>query len=44
MTTGNVTLVDKNGTSIQYAVTAGEIIPFRPEKVTAATATVVAWY
>lgn len=44
MTSGNVTIVDKKGTSIQYAVTAGDIIPFRAEKITAATATVVAWY
>lgn len=44
MTAGNVTMVDKKGTSIQYAVVPGEIIPFRPEKITAATATIVAWY
>jgi hypothetical protein len=44
MTSGNITVVDKNNTSIQYAVTAGEILPFRPNKITAATATVVAWY
>ena len=44
MTSGNVTIVDKNNTSIQYAVAAGDIIPFRAHKITAATATVVAWY
>lgn len=44
LTAGNVTIVDKKGTSIQYAVVPGEIIPFRAHKVTAATATVVAWY
>jgi hypothetical protein len=43
MTSGNVTIVDKNGTSIEYAVTAGEILPFRATKITAATATIVAW-
>jgi hypothetical protein len=42
-TTGSATLVDKNGTSIVYALTAGQILPFRPEKVTAATATLIAW-
>ncbi len=41
---GTATIVDRAGTSITYSLTAGEILPLRAVKVTAATATLVAWY
>lgn len=44
LTDGEVTIVDAEGVSIEYPVTAGEILPFRAVKVTAATAVVVAWW
>jgi hypothetical protein len=42
---GNATLVDEAGQSISYpTLIAGSWLPFRPVKVTAATATLIAWY
>lgn len=42
---GNLVLLDKAGRTVTYPVTAGQIIPFRPVQVRAATtATVVGWY
>ena len=40
---GNITMEDDLGTSITIAVDAGPL-PYRPEKITAATATVYALY
>lgn len=41
---GNATIEDKNGVSITYTNLAqGQILPFRGRKVTAATATLIAW-
>lgn len=44
-TMGNLALMDEAGTTIIYAVTAGEILPFGAKRVlaTGTTATVVAW-
>lgn len=41
---GTATIVDEAGTSIVYNLVAGEILPLRAVKVTAATATLIAWY
>ena len=42
---GNVVIRDDEGPDITYAVTAGQIIPFRAVQIRAATtATVVGWY
>ena len=45
LTSGNLALRDELGTVITYAVTAGEILPFRAMRVmaTGTTATVVGW-
>lgn len=43
-TSGTITIEDIDGTSIEYNVTQGEVIPFRGHKITAATAVVIAWY
>ena len=43
LTSGDVTVEDHLGTSITYPVTLGLLIPFRAHKITAATATIVAW-
>ena len=40
---GDVTIVDEEGTELAYTVTAGQILPFSPVKVTAATATILGW-
>lgn len=44
-TAGNLALRDENGTTITYAVTAGELLPLRVVRVmaTGTTATVVGW-
>jgi hypothetical protein len=41
---GTATIVDDAGTSITYTLFAGEVLPIRAVKVTAATAVLVAWY
>lgn len=43
-TAGTVTVEDFDGTSITYTMAAGEVLQFRPHKITAATATIHAWY
>ncbi len=40
---GTVTIEDQFGTSLTYTVTQGQILPFRPRRITAATATIFAW-
>lgn len=41
---GDVTITDQAGVSVTYAVQAGQILPFRAVKVTAATASgLVGW-
>jgi hypothetical protein len=44
-TSGNLVLSDEAGTSITYAVIAGDVLPFRPIRVmaTGTTASVVGW-
>lgn len=37
------TLVDENGTALEYVLSAGQILPFSPVKVTAASGTLVGW-
>lgn len=41
---GTATIVDVDGTSVTYTLVAGQILPLRATKVTAATATLIAWY
>lgn len=42
---GTVTIADVDGTSVEYTVADGAVLPFRAAKVTAATAAgIVAWY
>ena len=41
---GTATLVDDDGVSVTYTLAAGEVIPFRAVKITAATATLIGWY
>ncbi len=42
---GNVTIVDSGNTSITYAVSAGQVLPFRAIRIhTDTTATLIAWY
>lgn len=41
---GTATIVDDAGTSIVYHLAAGEILPLRAVKVTAATATLIGLY
>ena len=43
---GNVALRDDLGTTITYALIAGQILPFSPQRVmaTGTTATVVGWW
>lgn len=42
---GDATIVDVDGTSIQYtSLTVGMRLPIKAWKITAATATIVAWY
>lgn len=44
-TAGNVTIVDSSNTAVTYAVTAGQIVPFRAIYVnTDSTASIIAWY
>lgn len=40
---GSATIEDINGVSVSYPLVAGQTIPFRASKVTAATATLIAW-
>lgn len=40
---GTATLVDETGASLVYNLTAGQLLPFRAVKVTAATATIFGW-
>ena len=40
---GNVTIQDVGGTALTYAMVAGQILPFRAQRVTAATATIYGW-
>jgi len=40
---GDVTVEDVNGASIIYTFDAPGLFPFRPTKITAATATVIGW-
>lgn len=42
-TAGTVTVVDRGGVSLTYTVSAGQILPFRAVRITAATATVYGW-
>jgi len=41
---GTAAIVDEGGVSITYNLAAGEVIVIRAVKVTAATATLIAWY
>jgi hypothetical protein len=40
---GSATLVDEDGVAIEYALVAGQILPFSPVKVTAASAVLLGW-
>ena len=42
-TAGTVTVVDELGTSVVSNVTARPILPFRAARITAATASIIAW-
>jgi hypothetical protein len=41
---GTASITDMGGTSVTYNLVAGQILPIRAVKVTAATATLIAWY
>jgi hypothetical protein len=44
-TNGNVEIIDADGVSVTYAVTAGQVLRFRPYSLgLATTATIIAWY
>lgn len=44
-TAGNIAIRDAVGNNLTYAVTAGQVLPFRPTRIlaTGTTATCVAW-
>lgn len=41
---GDVTIKDELDNAVTYTVVAGQVLNFSPTKITAATATVIAWY
>lgn len=43
-TTGTLEVEDDAGVTIPYNVSAGEVLTFRPHKITGGNATAIAWY
>lgn len=41
---GTATIKDIDGTSVDYTLAAGQVLPLRALAVTAATATLIGWY
>jgi len=42
-TAGTVTIVDEQGTRVDYNVVASQVLPFRAFRITAATASLIGW-